>query len=231
MRSRSVRKLQGALALALLGSLLVSGCAQTRQSRSVKERGFLKDYSQLRKGRGDEAELIYVNKSAGFSKYKRVHLDHVTLWAKGDDSKLAKLSHDEQQMLTDYFYNALHKAVSKEYPMTDGSGPDVMRIRAAITEAEGANVALNAITTIIPQLKLVSTLGGRAADVALMVGTASFEGEITDSQSGERLVAVVDRRVGTKTYKGMFSSWSDTEAAFDAWAGATAKRLKSLREK
>ena len=231
MRSRSVRNLPGAVALALLGSLLVTGCAQTRQSDSVEKSGFLKDYSQLREGEGDEAELIYVNESADFSKYKKVHLDHVTLWAKAEDSDLAKLSQDEQQMLTDYFYSALHKSVSKEYPMTDEAGPDVMRIRVAITEAEDANVTLNAITTIIPQLRLVSTLGGRAADVALMVGTASFEGEIVDSESGERLVAAVDRRVGTKTLRGVFSDWSDTEQAFDAWAEATAKRLKSLREK
>ena len=96
VNSRSVRNLPGALALAVLGSLLVTGCAQTRQARSVEKSGFLKDYSQLREGKGDEAELTYVNESADFSKYKKVHLDHVTLWAKGDDSDLAKLSQDEQ---------------------------------------------------------------------------------------------------------------------------------------
>ena len=40
----------------LLGIALAgASCAQTRETRSVKEAGFLRDYSELREGEGDEA--------------------------------------------------------------------------------------------------------------------------------------------------------------------------------
>ena len=208
---------------------MVAGCAQTRQRRSTTTAGFLKDYSQLEKGEGDEALLIYINPKADWSKYKKVHIDSVTMWA-SDKLNLEKLSKDEQQGLTDAFYLAVHSELSKDYEIVEAAGPDTMRVRLAITEADDANVTMNAITTIVPQLKILSSLGGLATDVALFVGGAGFEGEILDSQSGERLVAAVDERAGTKTYKGLFSDWSDVDEAFKTWASNLRERLEKLRD-
>jgi hypothetical protein len=61
--SRSSVALVAGLAL----SLVLAGCATTRATRSVEPSGFLGDYSQLRAGEGDEAQLIYIDRRVSFA--------------------------------------------------------------------------------------------------------------------------------------------------------------------
>ena len=213
-----------ALSLALL--LAPMACAKTRQPRAEPEpQGFLGDYSQLREGEDDQAQLRYVNPGADFTRYDAVWIDTVRVW---QNDETAELSLEDQQMLTDAFYASLHEELSKSYRIAEGSGPGVMRLRAAITEAEGAYVAGNAVTTVVPQLRILTSAGGMAADTAVLVGKAGAELELTDSQTGERLVAAVDQQIGQKSLRAL-GEWSHVKGAFDAWAEALRERLDELR--
>ena len=104
-----------------------------------------------------------------------------------------------------------------------------MRIRLAITEAKGARVVADTVTSVVPQLRLLTTLGGMAADTRLLVGAAAVELEITDSVSNRRLVAAVDERWGTKALRGGILEWSDVKEAFDYWAELLRERLAERR--
>ena len=44
--------------LCVLALALLASCATTRQTRSVETSGFLGDYSMLRGGKGEEAQLV-----------------------------------------------------------------------------------------------------------------------------------------------------------------------------
>lgn len=206
--------------------LLVVGCSTTRQARNVETHGFLGDYSRLVEGKEDQAQLTYIDKSASFSKYDAVMIDSVTLWR---SKATSEISAEDQQMLTDYLYKAIHDQLSKDFRIVDRPGRGVLRIRAAVTEAVGANVVGNAVTSVIPQARVLSTLGGLAADSAMMAGSAAIEGEITDPLSGRRLLAAVDQRLGNKTLRGAFGKWSNVEKAFDYWAERLRTRLAELR--
>jgi hypothetical protein len=210
----------------LVLSLALMACSTTRQTRSVETSGFLGDYSQLVEGEGDQAQLGYVNPNAKFSAYDAIIIDSVTLW---DDSETSELSQEDQQMLTDFFYQSLHEALSKDFQVVDTPGPRVMRLRAAITEAKGARVAMNAVTSIVPQFRLLSALLGSATDTAPWVGRATAEAEITDSMTGTRLLAGVDQRTGTKALRGGLKTWSHVKAVCDYWSERIATRLQELR--
>jgi hypothetical protein len=133
-------------------------------------------------------------------------------------------------MLTDYLYTQLHKQLSQDYKIVTTPGPGVLRLRAAITEAHGADVVANAITTVVPQLRAVSTVGGMATDTAVFAGKAGVEGELTDSLTGIRLAAGIDERVGNKTIRGGLGEWSQVERTFEFWAERLRKRLAELRQ-
>lgn len=206
--------------------VVASACAKTRQPRSQPTpQGFLGDYSQLRKGEGAEAQLRYVNSTADFSQYDAVWIDTVRVW---QSETTAKLSTEDQQMLTDTFYAALHEKLSENFRIADAAGPGVMRLRVAITEAEGANVAGNAVTTVVPQLRILTTAGGLATDTAVVVGKAGAEADLTDSQTGERLLAAVDQQIGQKTLRTL-GKWSHVKGAFDGWAERLRERLVELQ--
>ena len=207
-----------ALTLAAV-ALSSTGCGiirPLRQRRGEAEHaGFLKDYSQLQPQEGYQAKEVYVNPQAAWSSYNAVYVDSVTMWV--NDPSTAP-SAEDQQMLTDMLYKALSDKVGEKFTLADRPGPGVIRVRAALTQAKGARVALNAITTVIPQLRVVSTLGGVAADTAALVGSASVEAELVDAVTNERLAAAIDAVAGTKSLLRAFSKWADVQNACDKWA-------------
>lgn len=225
-RTHSPSVVRDGIAVAVVAAALLTGCATTRQSRGVgEESGFLGDYSDLKPGGKDEAQLIYIRPDADWARYDAIEIDSVTLWL---DSKTEDIPKEEQQQLTDYLYNALYEHLSKDYKIVDHPGPGVMRLRAAITEAKGSKVVMNTITSIVPQLRLLTTIVGMSAGTSVLVGKAGVEAELTDSMTGQRLMAGLDERQGTKAIRGGIKKWSDVKLAFDFWAERLQKRLETL---
>ncbi|MHC4942803.1 MAG: DUF3313 domain-containing protein [Planctomycetota bacterium] len=209
------------LALALL---LFLGCPTTRQASSVEASGFLKDYSILHEGGDEEALLAYTNPKADLKKYDKILLEHPTLW-RPEDSDMADMDEDDLKYLGTYLYTSVQKQLLTDFGMVNKPGPGVLRIRLAITEASGSFAAGDLLTTILPPAKVVSGIKQITTGAGAFVGAASLEVEITDSLSGEVLLAVVDRQVGGKSLSGQFDSWDDVEEAFEYWSGKIRKRL------
>jgi hypothetical protein len=204
----------------------VASCATTRQRRSVETSGFLGDYSQLREGKGDQALLVYFDDSADFAAYKSVVVDPIQIYQSAD---AAKISEEDAQNLASLLYHHVTTELGKDYTIVPEAGPGTMRLRMAITQASGAAVVTNTITSIIPQTRLLTTLGGMATDTAAMVGSASAEMEIQDSETGTRLAAAVDARAGTKAWRGLGGEWKHVDLAFQHWAERLRTRLAELR--
>ena len=107
------------------------------------------------------------------------------------------------------------------YPVVDKPGPDVCRIRAAITDLVPANPFVNIVTT---------------AGVGLPVdmGGASMEAMFLDSMTNELLGAVVDSKKGTPVdiniLKG-FTTWGYAKGAFRDWAELLRESLDYEKEK
>ena len=203
-------------------TLTVVACAGTRGRRSApEESGFLRDYSMLTEREGAAAKLSYVDSEADWSSYDAIWIESVSMWA---NSETSEVEPEDQQMLIDFFYKALHDELSKDFQIADGPGPGVLQFRAALTEAKGANVPLKAITTIVPQLKLLTTLVGSAADIAVTVGEATLEAEVIDSVTKKRLAAAVDQQAGKKWYT-QLKTWSDVKSACEHWSEGLHERL------
>jgi hypothetical protein len=205
----------------------LAACATTRQPRSKPETsGFLGDYSQLRPGGDDQAQLVYLNPDVDFSEYAAIQIESVTVWG---EAGMSSIPSDGRQALTDRLYEAIHDALRKDWSIVHQPGPGVMTLRAALTEAKGSKVALDTVTTAIPQVRLLASAVGLSADTAATVGKARVEGEIRDSLTGIRLMAAVDERVGSRSFSGVTDKWSDVEEAFAYWAERLRKRLAELR--
>ncbi|MGH7168052.1 MAG: DUF3313 domain-containing protein [Nitrospiraceae bacterium] len=222
--------------LAPLALLWVSGCAATQEAKSVEKSGFLGDYSMLREGERsafkqgseDQALLVYTNPAADWKKYKKIQLDPVTVWL-GANSKMKEVSAEDRQRLANLLWAKLDENLRKDYEMTSQSGPDVLRIQVALTEGESSNAALDTISSIVPQLRLLSGTKSLATGVSLFTGSASAELKATDGDTSTLLVAAVDRRGGTKSLSGVTNSWHDVEEAYRFWAEQVRYRLCQWR--
>lgn len=214
------------LAVVLMVSVVFLACPTLRARRNVPApRGFLGDYSQLRKTEGYDFQLVYINPEARWSDYDAVEIDSVTLWA-GEGT--VRLSPEEQQMLTDLLFTAMHEELSTHFKVVNEPGLGVLRIRLALTQAKGTSfVPLRAVTTLLPQALVIGTVVGLSLDTATTVGSATVEAEIEDPITGVRLAAAVDERVGVKSLlsANMFRTWGDVHDAAHFWAKRTVRFL------
>ena len=182
----------------------------------------------LTEGKGEhEALLHYTNPDVDWRSYNKVMLDSVSVWK---DKETQDVSPEDLQMLTDFAYGQMHDALSRDYTIVTQPGPGVMHATFAITEAEASNAALDTITSIIPQTRILTgvkglVVGGKPG----FVGTAGMEVRITDAQSGKILGMAIDRRGGTKDLSGVTNDWNDVEKAYIYWAAAVRYRLCMLR--
>ena len=217
--------------LAACGAGQDPGGAPTMKVGTVQKSGFLEDYSFLRKGGRDEANLVYWNSKANFASYNKMIIDPVTVWV-GPNSNLKKVDLKQRQRLADEFHSALVKELGKSFRIVQQPGPGTMRLRVALTDAEESSPTMDTISTYIPQARLIQSVSTMNSETAGFVGEASAEAIARDSVTGEILAAGVDRRAGTKMLgKDTFDSWGDTRNAFDAWAKQFAKNLTERQKR
>lgn len=218
------------ISISALCAVCFSGCRTPMQTRDIKLSGFLGDSSGFTVGKSGQPQLYYLNTAARFENYSRVMIDPVSIWA-AEGSALSKLPKNEAEALQGYLYGRLNKELSKDYTVVEQAGPDVLRLRVAITEAKGASVARNTISSILPIGLAISALKLAATGTHTAVGEADMELELLDSQIGRRLAAAVDGRAGRKVIaSGNFTQWGDVKDAFDFWAIQTRARLEKLRK-
>ena len=217
----------------IVSAALLSGCASTYQQRSVKGAGFLSDYSQLKDRGGDTAMLSYIDPKADFRGYKQILIEPVRAYVSAKDSKMAKLSKEDQAKLLSYFDAALREALKRDFALVSQPGPGVLRLRVAITEAHDSAVVLDTISSVIPIGIALSAVKAIATGKHLSVGSIGAECEGLDAATGKRLFAAVDARVGRK-YTGKFdkfNEWHTAEDAFDFWAKQLRDRLSEASGK
>jgi hypothetical protein len=218
----AIRYIHSAVISAALIGLV--GCAAGGM-KNVNKSGFLGNYSQLKPGTGDQAALVYVKPGVDFKRYKKIMFERVTV-SLAPTSKKREIDPAMLNQLTNYYQKALVDAVKDGYQVVDKPGPDVLWVRAAITDVVPSNPTSNTLSSIIPIGIVVSATAKATTDANLGTGEAATEIEILDSVTKERLAAAVDRRQGGKAaFRG---KWVDTQNAFDHWAKRFRVRLDEL---
>ncbi len=212
---------------AILGFMLTTGCATPK----IPYSGFLKDYSCFQACALDKpervptamgpiagADLVYVKEDVKISAFTKVMVDPV-VFRFHEDAKPNAAGSQELQRLRHAFHEAMADALEDAYPLVDESGPDVLRVRVAITEVVPSNPLLNTVSSISPVGLTVSTIKKGLTGSHACVGQASMEVEILASETNERLAAAIDVKPGEK-YKFIqgLQKWGHAVDAFRFWA-------------
>ena len=221
-------KTQRTLMLVVVAGLLL--CFSTAQARmDVKEySGFLGDYSELKPGPKGGAKMAYIKDGVDFSTYDKIMLDQVVFYF-SPNAKNKEVDPEQMKELADMFHKALFETLGSDYPLVDQPGPDVMRLRIAITDIDLPNRPLNAITTVVPVGLAISLVKQGATGKGSFVGEISMEFEALDSVTNERLAAAADRQAGGKIDS--MSTFGTAEDAFKFWAQRLRTKLDELHGK
>ena len=225
---RTVRICGAAAAFALLAAL--SGCATTQAAKVELPHGHCAYLapdicSELTPGPVGGASLRYIAPNVNWSQYTKVMISPVTVWG----SVKREVSAADAQYLANYLYQALVQQIGAKFQLVDEPGPGVMKLQTALTNAEAAVPVLRTVSMLIPQARVLATLKYVATGSYPFVGSAQGEGEVTDSVTGQVLVAAIDRRIGGGSLQ-TAAQWQlgDAQNVMDNWAALLATRLADL---
>ncbi len=167
-------------------ALLVCGCASQKATRT----GFLSNYEALVSSADDGSSSSYTKPGMAQRRYTRFMLDPVVFEPPAGSA--ATLGEADISQLKMDLQSAIRQSFKSRFEYTTQPGPNVLRVRFAITGVDKSNPSLNVALAILI--------------VPLANGGASTEAEVLDSRSGERLVAVVASSNGS-LLKGEFSGF------------------------
>jgi putative nucleotidyltransferase with HDIG domain len=176
----------------------------------------------LEPGEFGEARMRWVNSGIDFGKYKRLILDRVIFFFAAD-SEYKGLDPHELKTLSDLFNRQMSVALKKKYPIVKAPGPDVARIRFAITDLKQGRPVLTdlepdgATEVKFGNIKSWADSGATCAELLIL-----------DSMTNKPIAAAKDdRKYGMKE---RFTKWGSVEDAFQFWAERISRFLEQTRE-
>jgi hypothetical protein len=204
--------------LVIIGMLLIAGCASTETKKTetdATQKGFLGNYyAALEPGPEGGAKMRWLKPGVDFAKYDKVMLDSVIFFF-ADDSEYKGIDPVELKEITDAANKQLVDAIQAKYPVVADPGPEVVRLRIAITDLKQSNPVLSGITTVVPIGLGVSLAKKGASGSWTGSGSTSAEVMVVDSMTGDVIAVAQDQR--SAAFEDRFSKWGSAEEAFKFW--------------
>ena len=216
----SVRKVMAmVMAIALVGIFL--SCASTgvqseKAAPAAQTEGFLQGYYQnLQPGPEGGAKMRWLKPGVDFGKYNKIMLDNVIFFFAAD-SENKGINAQDMKELADECNLEVVNALKGTYPIVAEPGPDVLRIRFAITDLKQSRPVLSAITSVVPVGLGISLVKKGASGSWSGSGATTAEFMALDSMTNDVIAAAQDDKSAGFTER--FSKWGSTEDAFKFWA-------------
>ncbi|MCU0724606.1 MAG: DUF3313 family protein [Planctomycetes bacterium] len=216
------RRAGRAAPVVLLFLLAGAGCAATEDRPATRYSGFLPDYAEMSPS-ADGEFLVWSRPGLSLAKYRSILLDPPEIWL--TEETRAEVGTATIDNLIGYAERSAREALGARFALAAAPGPDVLRLRWALTELRGANPYLTPIAHVVPYAGLANEAVNLIAGERPFVGGITVEAEVLDGGTGERLITAVDRRVGTNAVTNLASTWGDVKDAFDYWAKSGVRRL------
>jgi hypothetical protein len=188
--------------------------------------GFLKNYTDLKANPevgGDARTYLNPDKMKSLRRYVAIVVDPVDVYVatNADDSLIPVRA---REVVANYFKHALVNAVGDAFPVVDSPGPLVLRLRSAIVGVDsGGDVA-------------PSDVAGEALKKAIVLEKVGIEMELVDSETNERIAAMVDKEqlgAGAQVGSSNFSReerFAEAKVAFNEWASRVRAFLNAAHE-
>jgi hypothetical protein len=199
----------------VIGFILVTsiGCAT-----APKPTAFLGEYAKdLQPGPKEGAKERWLKPGVNFAKYKNVMLESVVFFF-AEDAEYKGIDPVEMKELSDGFNLAFVNALKGKYPIVTEPGPDVVRVRFAITELKPSKPGAGVVTTVtmITPIGLGVNLAKKGA-TGTWTGEGATAGELMAFDSMTNTVIAVARDQRTAGFTGRYTKWGSAEEAFKFW--------------
>jgi len=202
----------------------------TAFATDIQYSGFLGNpsaYDLLKPGPEGGIKLRWLKPGVDFSKYNRFMVDSVVFFL-ADKAEYKGIDPQEMKELADEFNKQIVAAFKDKWPIVTEPGPDVARLRVAITNIKPSRPGVSAVTSIVPvglgvSLVKKGTTGGWAGS-----GETGMEAMVLDSMSDEIIGMGVDQRQAE--FEQRFSKWGSAADAFKFWSENAVKNVDAFHD-
>jgi len=207
--------------------LTTAAFAQEQFSRS----GFLGNpsvYDMLQKVSGDDLEVYrWVKPGVDPKKYNKFMVDSVIFFL-ADKSDYKGIDPQDMKDLCDEFNKQLVAAFkAKNLEMVSEPGPDVLRIRTAITQVQPSRPGASAITSIVPVGIGISLIKRGATGGWVGSGETAAEIMFQDSTTNEIVAMGATHRAAA--FDERFSKWGSAYDAFKFWSERVVQAITNYK--
>jgi hypothetical protein len=146
----------------MLLALLLSACAGMQQGAAPADApkpdpyaGALTYPDRLVAMAADSTAKRWIDPSVDFRKYNNILIERIRVKL---DRASSSVDPTDLKALTDYFQQAITKAIVPPYPVVDALGPDVLRVRITIIDLVSTKPAMSVVVLLTPYATLPDML-------------------------------------------------------------------------
>ena len=210
-------------AAVFVSAALLSGCSSTPPASQT---GFLGDYSQLQPASDREGVMLYVDRTVDLRPYTKLMFDPVQVLVTPAPDQ-AQLPPDVLARIGGQFQDSLQRELAPDYQVVSVPGPDVLRVRSAITGIQPAKPQAGAMDYV--PIKALYNVGREAAGAGPRVAEMQAEVEVLDPAGRRVVAATVTRKGEQRLPQGEQITWESLQPITAYWAKNFRTRLDQLR--
>ncbi len=208
--------------------------------------GFLAHPDRLQPVPSESGAYRWIDSDAKLAQYNQILLERIQVQL-ASDAEYKAIDPTELKMLTDYFHQAIVKALGDTYSVVSRVGPGVLRVKITIVDLVPTKPEMSVVALVVPYATVADVTSGAAAGgpagSAPYLGRTGIAVQFIDSQTSRVIAEYADTQVGRKyvvdTAKGVgsaitigfsdyakaYSTWAYAQQAFDGWAQQFRARL------
>ena len=208
--------------------------------------GFLAHPDRLQPVPSESGAYRWIDSDAKLAQYNQILLERIQVQL-ASDAEYKAIDPTELKMLTDYFHQAIVKALGDTYSVVNRVGPGVLRVKITIVDLVPTKPEMSVVALVVPYATVADVTSGAAAGgpagSAPYLGRTGIAVQFIDSQTSQVIAEYADTQVGRKyvvdTAKGVgsaitigfsdyakaYSTWAYAQQAFDGWAQQFRARL------
>lgn len=172
-------------------------------------------YEQLQPGPKGGAKLRWLKGGVDPKKFDKFMVDSVIFFL-ADNADYKGIDPQEMKELADAFNKEIVTAFKGKYAMVSEPGPDVLRLRIAITNIQPSKPGYSAITSVIPVGLGISLVKKGATGGWSGSGQTCAEFMAIDSMTNEVLILGIDQQKAA--FEQRFTKWGSATDAFKLWS-------------
>jgi ABC-type Fe3+-hydroxamate transport system substrate-binding protein len=201
---------------------------QVKIAADPERSGFLPPYiyDRLTESQQDKGVKAWVDATRDWRAFNKILFEPTEVYLT-PNPEYTGMPREALLRMTSDFQNAFIAAVQPDYMVVSSPGPDVLRVKTAITGVQPTSPKLG-VTDFIP-IKAVFNLTRKAVGKAPQVAEMSAELQVL-APSGDVVAAATATRKGDERLpQGEEITWGDMQSIADYWAQNFKHRLDGMR--